>query len=93
MYNTFKALADETRCQILMEIISLSKIKRDVCACHLSNIECSQSTMSHHLKILTDAQLIKKVKNGKYYYYYLNNEEFDLIFEFINQRKELDVCN
>ncbi len=93
MHNTFKALADETRCQILLEVIKLSNTKKDVCACHLNNIECSQSTMSHHLKVLTDARLLLKEKNGKYYYYYLNREEFNMIFDFIDQKKEDDVCN
>ncbi len=94
MHNTFKALADETRCNILWEIIKRSQVDKEICACHIhANINCSQSTMSHHLKVLTDANILIKKKVGKYHHYYLNHEDYDLIFKFIDQYKEKNVCN
>lgn len=92
MHEIFKALADETRLKILIEIMKCSD-EDSICACHIKNVECSQSTKSHHLKVLTDAKIINKKKVGKYHHYCLNQEELALIFEFIANYEEIDVCD
>ena len=66
--NLFKALADENRLQI-MEILK----DGEKCACKLlESLQISQPTLSHHMKILCDAELVSGRKEGKWMYYSLS---------------------
>ena len=58
-----KALSDKTRVRILKEIGSKGSIS---CGDAEKFAELSQPTVSHHLKILTDAGLLNAVKNGRH---------------------------
>lgn len=62
----FKALADETR-QRLLEFLSEKEIKvGDIVKAFQP---MSQPTISHHLKILKNAQLVRATKRGKEVWY------------------------
>ncbi len=66
--SLFKALADENRLQI-MEILK----DGEKCACKLLEaLQISQPTLSHHMKILCDAELVSGRKEGKWMYYSLS---------------------
>jgi ArsR family transcriptional regulator, arsenate/arsenite/antimonite-responsive transcriptional repressor len=68
----FKALADQKR----LHIMHLLCRHGSTCVCDLSEMtEMPQSKLSYHLKILLDANLIKKETRGTWSYYALNNEE------------------
>jgi ArsR family transcriptional regulator, arsenate/arsenite/antimonite-responsive transcriptional repressor len=58
-----KALADKARLRILAEI---AKKKGITCNEVIKNAGLSQSTVSHHLKILNDSELLNSVKSGRY---------------------------
>ena len=61
----FKALGDENRIRILHLLKSGEK-----CACHLlEELDISQPTLSHHMKILCDAKIVSGRKEGKWMYY------------------------
>ena len=61
----FKALGDENRIQILKMLLTGEK-----CACRLlDKLNISQPTLSHHMKILCDAEIVKGRKVGKWTYY------------------------
>lgn len=61
----FKALCDENRIKILKLLQSGEK-----CACHLNEeINVSQPTMSHHMKILCDSGIVVGRKEGKWMHY------------------------
>lgn len=60
--HIFKAISDRHRQNILFLINENKKINATEI---IKKIKLSQSTVSHHLKILTDAGLIKVVKQGK----------------------------
>ena len=61
----FRALGDENRVRILKLLKSGEK-----CACILlDNLQIAQPTLSHHMKILCDAQLVNGRKVGKWMYY------------------------
>lgn len=61
----FKALADENRMRILKLLGSGEK-----CACELlKELEITQSTLSHHMKILCDSGLVVGRREGKWMYY------------------------
>jgi ArsR family transcriptional regulator len=70
----FKALADKKR----LEIMNLLTKNGAMCVCDLSPlIDMAQSKLSYHLKILLDANLIKKETRGTWSYYELNQEELN----------------
>lgn len=64
-----KAIADPTRLRILA---ILSEHEGDVCVYEMvEQFQLSQPTISHHLRILRDAQIVDLRKKGLYAYYYL----------------------
>lgn len=63
--KVFKAFCDERRIDIL-ELLSGG----EKCACKLlDELEISQSTLSHHMKILCDSGVVVARKDGKWTYY------------------------
>jgi ArsR family transcriptional regulator len=81
----FKALCDPNRLLILEALQS-----GDKCACKLlDDLEISQSTLSHHMKILCEAGFVESNRRGKWMHYSINKEGFE------NARKileELEFC-
>ena len=68
--HIFKALADENRIRILKLLRGGEK-----CACKLlEELDISQPTLSHHMKILCDAGLVIGRKEGKWMHYTLCRE-------------------
>lgn len=66
----FKALCDENRLKIL-EMIK----DGEICACKLlEELHIVQSTLSHHMKILCDSNIVVGRKEGKWTYYSFNEE-------------------
>ncbi|MGM9566855.1 MAG: ArsR/SmtB family transcription factor [Clostridia bacterium] len=64
----FKAFCDENRLYILTLLQNGEK-----CACKLLDaLQISQSTLSHHMKILCDAGIVTGRKEGKWIYYSLS---------------------
>ena len=65
-----KALADETRQKIMAlcccELASVNEI--------VNKLDVAQPTVSHHLKILKNAGLVKSERRGKQILYTLNQE-------------------
>jgi len=65
-----KALADENRLAIMMSLQ-----QREKCACYLlEELNISQSTLSHHMKLLCDSGLVDYRKEGKWMHYSLSEE-------------------
>ncbi|HGM3508762.1 TPA: ArsR/SmtB family transcription factor [Clostridioides difficile] len=70
----FKSLSDSIRLNILLE---LNK-KESICVCELVEyFDMPQSKLSYHLKMLLDANLIIKERQGKWNYYSINMEELE----------------
>ncbi len=69
----------------------------EMCACEImEGLELSQSTISHHMKVLQEAELVNGVKNGKWMNYSINKEKVEEIKEFITyitNYKEDCICN
>ena len=66
----FKALGDENRIRILKLLHGGEK-----CACKLlEELNISQSTLSHHMKILCDAGIVNVRKEGKWMHYSICGE-------------------
>lgn len=68
--RVFKAFCDENRLQILEMLRGGEK-----CACVLlENLQISQSTLSHHMKILCDSGIVVSRKEGKWTHYSISRE-------------------
>ena len=68
--GTMKALADPTRLRLL-SIVAASP-DSEACVCDLSEpVGLSQPTVSHHLKILTNAGFLTRSKRGTWAYFAL----------------------
>ena len=67
-----KAIADETRFKI---ILLLSKQEMAVCE-FMSALNLSQPAVSHHLKILKQARLIKDHRKGRWSFYTIDHHKF-----------------
>ena len=66
----FKALADENRIRILKLLQNGEK-----CGCVLlDDLKITQPTMSHHMKILCDSEIVVGRKEGKWVYYSISSE-------------------
>ncbi len=69
----FKGLADINRIRILEILLS-----GEECNCNLSEkMEMPLSTLAHHLKVLTNANLVLQRREGKWAYYKINHEQFE----------------
>jgi ArsR family transcriptional regulator, arsenate/arsenite/antimonite-responsive transcriptional repressor len=65
------ALSDRTR----FEILQLLSKSPEICACELlKELSISQGTLSHHMKILLDIDLVVCRKDGKWCHYSLNRK-------------------
>ena len=75
----FKAISDETRLKIL-DMLSCGQM----CACDiLEGLSISQSTLSYHMKSLTECELVNSNKKGSWVEYTLNRERMDDVIAFI----------
>ena len=79
----FKAFCDPNRLKIL-DIIKSG----EHCACKLLEIlDVSQSTLSHHMKILTDSKIVNVRKDGKWSHYSLSREGIQFAIDYLDQMK------
>ncbi len=71
----FRAVADPARVKIVNLIAATGG---PVCACEFEPaLRLSQSTVSHHLKKLTDVGLLEREQRGKWAYFSLNVEALE----------------
>lgn len=82
-----KALADDTRLQILQEIKNKTNCLQ--CTEIYEVINLSQPSISHHVKQLMDVDLITQEKEGRKVKYRLNRKVLDQYITFLNQLKAL----
>ena len=90
-----KALGDSNRLQIVQMLSEGEK-----CGCKLLEaFEITQPTLSHHMKILFDCELVQSRKDGKWTFYEINCcrfKEFKQYFESIQcwkDRLSASSCN
>lgn len=80
----FKALGDETRLKVFSMISDEA-----ICACDiLEHVDITQPTLSHHMKVLTDCDLIKSRKDGSWMRYTLNQDKVTELQDFLEGVKQ-----
>ncbi len=82
--QTFKALSDPTR----REILDILKHGWRTAGEIASAFDLSAATVSHHLAILREAELVTDEKVGKYIYYEINTTVIDEILAWATSLKE-----
>jgi ArsR family transcriptional regulator, arsenate/arsenite/antimonite-responsive transcriptional repressor len=88
----FKAISDETRLKII-DMLSCG----EMCACTiLEEFSISQSTLSYHMKILSESGLVNAVRDGAWMRYTLNKEKTKEVLEFytriISEKTDCICC-
>ena len=74
----FKVFGDSTRVKILYALFFAKKM----CVCDLAAfVNISQSAVSHQLRVLKQARLVKYKREGRVVYYALDDEHVQQIFE------------
>lgn len=73
----FKVFGDSTRMKIICSLL-----QEELCVCDIANItNTTVSAISHQLRILKQAKLVKYRKVGKIVYYSLDDKHVEEIFE------------
>lgn len=78
--NTFKALSDPVRLEILNMLRKNGRMNAGEIA---DNFDLTKATISHHLKMLREQDLIYETKEKNFIYYELNTSVFEEILTWI----------
>ena len=74
MATALKVIADPAR----LRLVSLLASAGEACVCDLTApLGLSQPTISHHLKVLADAGLVRREQRGKWAYYRMVPERLE----------------
>lgn len=77
----FKAFCDENRIKILRLLANGEK-----CACKLlEEMNVTQPTLSHHMKILCDSGIVVGRKDGKWMYYSISADGAEIAKKYIDE--------
>ncbi|SFO32325.1 DNA-binding transcriptional regulator, ArsR family [Paenimyroides ummariense] len=83
--DVFQAIADPTRRAILVLVTSQSMTAGAIA----SNFETARPTVSKHLQILTECELLKQEQNGREIYYHINAEKLKQVADFIEPFRKM----
>ena len=82
----FKAFCDENRIRILKMLRSGEK-----CACKLlEELNVTQPTLSHHMKILCDSGVVVGRKEGKWMHYSISGEGAKIANDLLKELTSVD---
>lgn len=75
--DLFKTFGDSTRIKIICALF-----QSEMCVCDIAALLCmNQSAISHQLRVLKQARLVKYRKEGKVVYYSLDDDHVKGIFD------------
>jgi DNA-binding transcriptional ArsR family regulator len=83
--DVFQAIADPTRRAILLLVASQSMTAGAIAA----NFDTARPTVSKHLQILTECELLQQEQNGREVYYHLNPNKLKEISDFVDPFRKL----
>ena len=83
--DVFQAIPDPTRRAILVLLASQSMTAGTISA----NFDTARPTVSKHLQILTECELLKREQQGREIYYHLNADKMREIAEFLEPFRKL----
>jgi len=83
--DVFQAIADPTR-RAIITLVALQAMTPSAIA---ENFNSSRQTISRHIQILTECELLKQEQNGREIYYHLNPRKMKEIADFIEPFRNL----
>jgi len=83
--DVFQAIADPTRRAILLLVASQSLTAGAIA----SNFGTARPTVSKHLQILTECELLKQEQNGREIFYHINAKKMKQVADFIEPFRKM----
>ena len=83
--DVFQAIADPTRRAILLLVASQSMTAGAIA----SNFDTSRPTISKHLQILTECELLEPKQNGREIHYLINAKKMKEVADFIEPFRKM----
>lgn len=83
--DVFQALADPTR-RAIITLLALHAMTPGAIA---DNFDSSRQTISRHIQILTECELLEQKQNGREIYYHLNPGKMKEIADFIEPFRQV----
>ncbi len=84
MADIFKLLGEPTRLKIILALEN-----SELCVCDLAaSIDSTVSAVSHQLRLLRNARLVKYRKAGKLVYYSVEDDHIDKLIEQVKEHAE-----
>ncbi len=83
--DIFQAIADPTR-RAILSLLALQAMTPGAIA---ENFDSSRQTISKHIQILTECQLVKQEQKGREIYYQINANKINEIDKWVGQFKKL----
>lgn len=83
--DVFQAIADPTRRAILLLVASQSLTAGAIA----SNFDTARPTVSKHLQILTECELLEQRQDGREIHYHLNARKMKVVADFIEPFRKM----
>lgn len=83
--DVFQAIADPTRRAILLLVASQAMTAGAIAA----NFDTARPTVSKHLQVLTECELLRQEQHGREVYYQLHPEKMKEIADFLEPFRQL----
>lgn len=83
--DVFQAIADPTRRAILLLLASQAMTAGAIAA----KFDTARPTVSKHLQILTECELLQQRQNGREIYYHLNAQSMKEVADFLEPFRQL----
>ena len=83
--DVYQAIADPTRRAILLLVASQSMTAGAIAA----NFDTARPTVSRHLQVLTECELLKQEQKGREIYYHINANKMKEVADFIEPFRKM----
>ena len=83
--DVFQAIADPTR-RAILTFLAVQALTPGAIA---DNFKSSRQTISRHIQVLTECELVKPQQNGREIYYHINPKEMKQVAEFIEPFRKM----
>jgi DNA-binding transcriptional ArsR family regulator len=82
--DIFQAIADPTR-RAILSLLALQSLTPGAIA---ENFDSSRQTISKHIQILTECQLVRQEQKGREIYYHFNPQKMKEVADWVNQYRK-----
>jgi DNA-binding transcriptional ArsR family regulator len=83
--DVFQAIADPTR-RAIITLVALQAMTPSAIA---ENFDSSRQTISKHIQILTECELLKQEQNGREIHYHINAKKMKEVADFIEPFRQM----